>query len=209
MPTFFSYVLLGLSLAAPIGPINAAQMDKGIKYGFLHAWVVGLGAMAADALFMLLIYFGSAHFLQTPFMKSFLWCFGCFVLIYTGIESIKDASKLQTGTRGGEESVMKSLSSGFFLTLANPLSILFWLVIYGSILAKTVEMYQTWDLLLYSSGIFIGLFLWDIGMAFVASNFHKFLHRGLLMVISQLAGLSLIGFGCYFGWQAFQLLASG
>lgn len=34
MSIFLSYVFLGLSLAAPIGPINAAQLDKGIKMGF-------------------------------------------------------------------------------------------------------------------------------------------------------------------------------
>lgn len=70
------YILLGLSLAAPIGPVNAAQLDKGVRYGFFHAWLVGLGAMAADAVFMLLIYFGLAHFLTTPFMKTFLWSCG-------------------------------------------------------------------------------------------------------------------------------------
>ncbi len=36
-----SYILLGVSLAAPIGPVNAAQIDKGLKHGFLHSWLVG------------------------------------------------------------------------------------------------------------------------------------------------------------------------
>jgi L-lysine exporter family protein LysE/ArgO len=89
MSIYMSYVLLGLSLAAPIGPINAAQLDKGIKYGFLHAWLVGVGAMAADIIYMLLVYFGVVHFLNTPFMQTFLWLFGCFVLTYIGIEAWK------------------------------------------------------------------------------------------------------------------------
>ncbi|KRF43481.1 hypothetical protein ASG93_00710 [Paenibacillus sp. Soil787] len=62
MYTILSFFLLGLSLSAPIGPINAAMLDKGIKQGFLHAWVVGIGAMIADALLMILIYFGLVHF---------------------------------------------------------------------------------------------------------------------------------------------------
>jgi threonine/homoserine/homoserine lactone efflux protein len=45
-----SYILLGLSLAAPIGPVNSARLDKGIKNGFWHAWIVGAGSMIADAL---------------------------------------------------------------------------------------------------------------------------------------------------------------
>ena len=36
-----SYIFLGLTLAAPIGPVNSARLDKGIKDGFWHAWIVG------------------------------------------------------------------------------------------------------------------------------------------------------------------------
>ena len=55
MAIFFSYVLLGLSLAAPIGPINAGQLDKGIKKGFWHAWIFGWGAILADAVFIITV----------------------------------------------------------------------------------------------------------------------------------------------------------
>ena len=43
-----SYILLGFTLAAPIGPVNSARIDKGIKNGFWHAWIVGFGSMLAD-----------------------------------------------------------------------------------------------------------------------------------------------------------------
>lgn len=54
MQIFFSYILLGISLAAPIGPINAAQLDRGIRKGFFHAWMIGLGAVVADGFICLL-----------------------------------------------------------------------------------------------------------------------------------------------------------
>jgi L-lysine exporter family protein LysE/ArgO len=204
---FISYILLGLSLAAPIGPVNAAQLDKGIKQGFWPAWLIGLGAMAADAVFMLIIYFGSAHILSSPFIKTFLYLFGSFILLYSGIESLNNTSHIRTPSfRSKEETALKSFTSGFFMTLSNPLSILFWLGIYGSILAKTAESSGAWDLLIYSSGIFIGLMLWDVTMASVASLSSKLLNDTLLMWISRLAGLSLISFGLYFGYQAIVIL---
>lgn len=43
MGIFLSYVFLGLSLSAPMGPINAAQLEKGIRSGFFHAWILGIG----------------------------------------------------------------------------------------------------------------------------------------------------------------------
>ncbi|HZG78660.1 MAG TPA: LysE family transporter [Paenibacillus sp.] len=206
MSTFLSYILLGLSLSAPIGPVNAAQLDKGIRFGFLNAWLLGLGAMAADAAFMLLIYFGSAHFLQTPFMKSFLWTFGCFVLIYTGVESFQKAKEIKATKQQEKEAPAKSFVQGFFLTLSNPLSILFWLGIYGSILAKASETAKPLDMLINSAAIFIGILIWDFTMAGISSSFQKFASGRFLTFVSRVAGLALIGFGLYFGIQAFKLL---
>lgn len=206
MGVFFSYILLGLSLSAPIGPINAAQVDKGIKFGFLHAWVVGIGAMAADLIFMMLIYFGLSQFLDVPFIKTFLWCFGCFVLVYTGIESILKSKQDPANNPILRESPMKSFRTGFFMALSNPLNILFWLGIYGSVLAKTADSFGNYQLFIYSSGIFVGILIWDFVMASIASGFRKHLNTRILQGVSITAGLLLILFGIYFGYQALQLL---
>ncbi|MDT3427622.1 threonine/homoserine/homoserine lactone efflux protein [Paenibacillus forsythiae] len=202
MDTFISYIILGLSLSAPIGPINAAQLDKGFRSGFWHAWVLGLGAICADILYMLLVYFGVIHLLESPYIKAFLWLFGFLVLIYTGIESIRDAGRISfSGPRREADSLGKSLLSGFLMSLLNPLSILFWLGIYGSVLAKASEEYPMRQLLLYSGGIVLGILLWDFSMAGTASFFRKFLTNRVLKRLSILSGLSLVGFGLYFGLE--------
>lgn len=206
MNIIFSYIFLGLSLAAPIGPVNTAQLDRGIKGGFLNAWLVGLGATFADIAYMLLVYLGLVHFLEIPFMKSFLWLFGFFVLVYTGIESLLGAGKMTIHHQRASVTYSKSFISGFFMSLANPLTILFWLGIYGAVLANAVALYSTNQLILYSSAIILGLLIWDFTMACVASIFQKFLTNQLLVAISVISGLSLIGFGLYFGFQAIKML---
>ncbi|OAS21404.1 LysE family translocator [Paenibacillus oryzisoli] len=206
MHAFFTYLLLGISLSAPIGPINAAQLDKGARYGFTAAWLIGLGAMCADLLYMLLIYFGLAHFLTTPFMKTFLWLFGCFVLLYTGVDTLRNVKIPQNDNPREVQSSVSSFRSGFIMALTNPLNILFWLGIYGSILAESVQNYGLKQVLWHTSGIFVGILLWDVAMSTLASSFHKFGNRTTLRMISALAGLSLIGFGMYFGYQAFKQL---
>jgi L-lysine exporter family protein LysE/ArgO len=206
MSTIISYIFLGLSLAAPIGPINAAQLERGIKSGFFHSWFVGLGAMVADAFYMLLVYLGFVHFLEKPIIQSFLWSFGSFVLIYTGAESLAGAGKISTNSLRHAEPLYKSFLSGFFMSISNPLTILFWLGIYGSVLAKTVAKYSTDQLLIYTTAMFIGLLIWDLSMALLASTFRRYLSRSLLTSIAYLSGLSLIGFGFYFGFEAIKTL---
>ncbi|WP_246942070.1 LysE family transporter [Bacillus pinisoli] len=206
MSVFISYIFLGLSLAAPIGPINAAQLDRGIKSGFFYAWIIGLGSVAADIVYMCAVYLGMVHFIEIPFVKAFLWLFGFFVLVYTGIESVLSAVNLQADDRGNANSYIKTFFTGFFMAISNPLTILFWLGIYGSILAKTSATLATDQLMLYSFAIILGLLIWDFAMAAVASSFRRLLTPQLLRTISVISGLSLIGFGAYFGLQAFHLL---
>lgn len=204
-----SYVLLGLTLAAPIGPVNSARLDKGIKNGFWHAWIVGTGSMMADAVFMLLIYMGVVQFLNIPIVQIFLWLFGGIILIYSGFESIKSANKIPVAYQGRrKDSLWRSFLVGFMLSITSPMSILFWLGIYGSILAKTATTYGTSHLLLYSSMIFLGLMLWDVCVASLTTGMRRFLNEKSLVGISVLSGLSLIGFGSYFGFQGIQALVS-
>ncbi|SFB28185.1 Threonine/homoserine/homoserine lactone efflux protein [Lentibacillus halodurans] len=206
MSVFISYILLGLSLAAPIGPVNAAQLDRGIKGGFLPAWFVGLGAITADGIYMLVVYLGIVHVVDTPFIQTFLWIFGGFILIYTGIESMVSAKELKAAHTRRAEPLHRSFMTGFMLSIMNPLTILFWLGIYGSVLAKTATEYGNQTLLLYSIAIFIGLLSWDVIMAAVSGGFRKILHHKMLTIISIISGIALIGFGLYFGAQGFLLL---
>ncbi|WP_377891973.1 LysE family transporter [Alkalihalobacillus sp. R86527] len=207
MSIYFSYILLGLSLSAPIGPINAAQVDKGIRYGFLNAWFVGIGAMVADGILMLLIYVGIGHIVDSPFMKTFLWLFGFFVLSYTGVESIVKSNSNQSDSGvSRNEAKSKSFRTGFFMAISNPLNILFWLGIYGSILAQSTN--GTYHLLISSTGIFIGITIWDLTMASVASGARRFVRPPVLRIVSILSGVILIAFGLYFGKQAMIMLLS-
>jgi threonine/homoserine/homoserine lactone efflux protein len=202
----FSYLFLGLSLAAPIGPVNSARLDKGIKNGFWHAWVVGLGSMMADGIFMMTVYLGLVQFLSIPILQIFLWLFGSFVLLYTGIESILKTNTLSMDCDRQKDSLFRSFRTGFIMSITSPLSILFWLGIYGSVLAKTASSNGNELLILYSSMIFLGLALWDIFIAGLTTGFRKYLNEKNLFMISIFSGVSLIGFGLYFGYQGLTAL---
>ena len=203
-----SYIILGFTLAAPIGPVNSARLDKGIKNGFWHAWIVGAGSMIADGVFMLLVYLGMVQFLGIPVVQIFLWLFGGFVLIYSGIESIKNANTISLSYSRQKDSLFKCFLTGFIMSITSPLSILFWLGIYGSVLAKTAQTNGTESLLIYSSMIFLGLTFWDVFIAALTTGFRKLLNVKSLIAISIVSGASLIVFGLYFGYQGIDALLS-
>lgn len=204
----FSYLFLGFTLAAPIGPVNSARLDKGIKNGFFHAWIVGTGALFADAAFMLLVYLGLIRFLSIPVVQIFLWLFGGFVLIYTGVEAMISSRNMTLDFSRKKDSLISCFLTGFFMAITSPLSILFWLGIYGSVLAKTAENNGTELLILYSCMIFLGLTFWDIFVAGLTSGFRRFLNNTTLKIISIVSGASLVIFGLYFGGQGIKVLFS-
>jgi threonine/homoserine/homoserine lactone efflux protein len=201
-----SFMFLGIALAAPIGPVNSARLDKGIKNGFWHAWMVGAGAMFANAFFMLLVYLGMVQFLVIPIVQIFLFLFGGFLLIYSGMESILGVNSVTLDFSRKKDSLMKCFLTGLIMSITSPLSILFWLGIYGSVLAKTAQTNGSSHLLIYSSMIFVGLTLWNTFAAALTTGFRKFLNDTCLKVISIISGISLIGFGVYFGYQGLKAL---
>lgn len=207
MNSLLTYVFLGVSLAAPIGPVNAAQLNTGIKNGFAHAWIFGLGALIADVIYMAMVYFGVGQFIEFPVVKTILWSFGCFVLSYTGIETLLSLHKIELNMKIGKSiRLRRSLLAGFFMSLLNPLTILFWLGIYGSVLAKTAENFSGNQIIIYSLAIIVGIIVWDTFMAILSSGARKLLSATFLKGISLLSALSMIGFGIYFGIQAYQEL---
>ncbi|OLS36840.1 LysE family transporter [Bacillus sp. MRMR6] len=206
IPILASYIILGFTLAAPIGPVNSARLDMGIKNGFWHAWVVGVGSMIADAIFMLMVYLGMVQFLGIPIVQIFLWLFGGFILIYSGVESIKGANSINLNYRREKDTLFKCFITGFIMSITSPLSILFWLGIYGSVLAKTAQTSGTEQLLIYSSMIFLGLTFWDLFVAGLTTGFRRLLNVKSLIAISILSGISLIAFGAYFGYQGIMAL---
>ena len=151
-------------MSAPVGPINVAQINKGIKM-VLSAWLVGVGAMSADVVMMFLIYFGISTYLTTPIAQLCIWIFGFVTMIYLGYESMKEATKqVQYISSGEKEHPLKSFLSGFAIAISNPLNIIFWIGIYGSVLTSAMNTIGKEQALWYSAAILLGLcfgiYLW-------------------------------------------------
>ena len=207
MNSIFTYIFLGISMAAPIGPVKSVLLNTGIKNGFFHAWFFSLGALTTDIMYMFIVYFGVGQFIDSPLMRIVLWSFGCFVLLYTGIENLLSLHKIEMNLKYGKRvRLRKSILSGFFMSLLNPLTILFWLGIYGSILANTAGVSTGYQIFINSIAILAGIILVDFIMSFLSSGARKLLSTKLLKIVSLISSIIMIGFGIYFGMQAFQAL---
>lgn len=207
MHTIIPYFLLGISLAAPIGPVKATLLNLGIKNGFFHAWFFSLGAIATDLTYMFLVYIGIGRFIEYPFIQSILWSFGCFVLLYTGIENLLTMHKVKLDSNFKRMIRLRhAFLSGFLIALLNPLTILFWLGIYGSVLLGGSNKLNDFQIGMYSISILLGILLVDFIMASISSGSRKLLSKNFLNTVSAVSSISMIGFGIHFGILAYQSL---
>lgn len=207
MNSLSTYFLLGISLAAPIGPVKATLLNTGIKNGFFHAWFFGIGAIVTDIIYMFMVYFGVGQFIDSPYMRIFLWSFGFFVLMYTGIENLLTINNISMDPKFRKIVRLRhSLLAGILMAFLNPLTILFWLGIYGSILVSGGGEISGIETIIISIAILLGIALVDFLMAFFSSNSRNLLSTSVLKAVSFISSLCMIGFGIYFGIQAFHAL---
>lgn len=88
---FLTNVLLGLSIALPVGTVTIEMTKQGLKNGFVHGWMVGVGGMTIDFLLMVALFLGLAPILAAPTIQTGMWLLGAIFLLYIAYDSIKNA----------------------------------------------------------------------------------------------------------------------
>jgi len=205
--TLLQNILLGLSLAAPIGPVNLEIIKRGLKSGFKQAFLTGAGAMSADATYLTLIFFGLISFLNIPLMKIFLGVAGSIVLVYLGATSIKEyCGKSLANTKQPHRLFKNSYTAGYVLAFFSPMTIVWWTGVFGALLAGQANTMTGINTFFSCISILLGCFLWVL---FISTALHwgkKIINDKFVRFISLIAGIFLVGFGIYFLWRAIGLM---
>ncbi len=120
-------VALGLSLAAPPGPMNAVIAEESVRRGFRAGVGAGLGAMSADACFFLLAWAGVATIVQgAPQIRGAILAVGGVLMLVFAADALRGAGQFTPdGDPGGRRGFLKAFS----LALSNPFQLLWWLTV--------------------------------------------------------------------------------
>ena len=203
MSLYFAYVMVGLAIAMPVGAITVEMTKQGLKNGFIHGWAVGIGGMTIDLLLIMALYLGLAKFLALPYIQMPLWIIGAVFLFMLSYDSIKNADK--DITLAGEK-VNKSLFSTYrngLLVAISPGNLVFWISVFGAVLADSYVGDDTNQFIIVALGILTGILLHDIGLLTIVSLTRKVMNRNMIKWTSIFAGILLFGFACYFIYEFF------
>lgn len=187
-------VVIGFSIAAPVGPIGVLCISRTLAEGRASGLVSGLGAATADAIYGAVAGFG------LTFISSFLigqqgWLrgIGGAFLCYLGARTFFERPAEGAAPAGGT-GLAAAYASTFLLTLTNPMTILSFVAIFAGLgLASGAGSYASaWALVL---GVFIGSALWWLilsgGVGIFRSRFNP---RGMRWV-NGASGVVIAAFG--------------
>jgi len=200
MDNLIRNVLLGISLAAPIGPSGVAVIQNGLRRGFLRAFITGVGVTMADATYLLLVYFGLSSFINMPLIKILIWALGALVLLYLCTQSLREAVKNVDLDRTMVPTNRNPLLVGYLVNISNPIAVVWWLGVFGSLLGTAVDGATKTSALLSSSTILIGILLWHSTMSLLTHWGKRILNEKTAKYITGIAGFALVLFGLRFAY---------
>ena len=193
---FLRGLLIGFSIAAPVGPIGVLCIRRTLADGRASGIVSGLGAATADALYGCVAGFGLtviSNFLVSQ--QVWLRLVGGGFLCYLGLRTLLARPAVQAAAANGS-GLFGSYASTFFLTLTNPMTIISFAAIFAGLgLAGTSGSYAAAGILVL--GVFCGSAAWWLLLAGGVGLMREKINMGMLRWVNRFSGAIIIIFGVF------------
>lgn len=193
MTIFIKGFIIGISIAAPVGPIGVLCIQRTIAYGKLNGLVTGLGAASADAVYGFVAAFGLT-FISNFLVAQQTWfrLIGGAFLVYLGIRAYF-STIVNTAVNKNDPKHAGAYGTTFLLTLSNPMTILSFAAIFSGFgLVDSSIHYGSATLMVV--GVFLGSASWWFLLS-VGTNFFRSRLNERLSWINKLSGIVIAVFG--------------
>lgn len=202
VPPWLNGIIIGFSIAAPVGPIGLLCLRRTIRHGRVAGFLSGLGAATADALFGVVAALGLTV-VSTILIDHRLWLQGAggVFLCYLGVATFR--APIPTSAAPAPEPLGWGTAyfSTLALTLTNPVTILSFVGIFAGV-GVNPQGDGRWAAGMLVSGVFIGSAAWWLLLSGIAGWLGPRLTVGGLLGVNVVSGVILAGFG---GWQLWQV----
>lgn len=192
---FLKGLIIGFSIAAPVGPIGILCINRSLHEGYKSGFVAGCGAATGDAVYGCIAGFGLtliAEFLIR--YQYFIRFIGGFFLLYLGFKIAKSIPAKKTAVLS-PKNLFRTYYTTFFLTITNPLTILSFAAIFAGlgVVSMHLNYFAASALVL---GVFTGSLLWWLILASsITIFFRDKITQPILQWVNRGSGAILIIFG--------------
>ena len=194
MELFLKGLVLGFSIAAPVGPIGILCIRRTLQFGRLSGFFSGLGAAVADAIYAVMAAFGLSYITHLLIEEQFwLRLIGGIFLIYLGWKTFKAESHIEA-KNVTHTTLLNDFVSTFFLTITNPLTILSFVAVFAGLGLSSLSGDYFHSLVLVL-GVFLGSAFWWLLLSEGVTFFRTNVSEKMMRWINRIAGGIILGFG--------------
>ncbi len=191
---FIQGMIVGLTLAVPVGPISLVCIHRTVAGGRLHGILSGLGVATSDSFYAAVAFLGltAVSGLIIGHQTLFRLVAGI-VLILVGIQVFRSVPAVVRDSVN-PESYLRDYLSLLAIAAANPLTIIFFITIlpgfgvvaYGTTLIAAVP---------FVAGVFLGSAIWWIVLCGSLGSVRSRLSTENLRRINHISGILITCFG--------------
>jgi threonine/homoserine/homoserine lactone efflux protein len=191
---FIKGFVIGFSIAAPVGPIGILCIQRTLSGGNVQGLVTGLGAATADAVYGFIAAFGLT-FISNFLVGQTTWfrLVGGIFLCYLGIRAFLKKPQDQAVSVANSNH-LSAYGTTFFLTLTNPMTILFFAGIFAGLgIVNASIRYASAGLMVI--GVFTGSGFWWLLLSGATGIFRNKINEGKLALVNRISGIVIVTFG--------------
>jgi len=202
MDLFFRGLLIGVSIAAPVGPIGVICIRKSLLDGWKVGLSAGMGAALADGFYAVAAIVGLAALTKLFAALTLpLHIGGGLLLLYIAFKVFRSSTEQTdfrpiergSGTEYATASARKALLETFALTITNPMTILSFSAILSAFGVERLSLQALYVVL----GVFAGSALWWLTLSASVSRFSHLLNPKGMAVINFSSAAIIAGFGLW------------
>jgi threonine/homoserine/homoserine lactone efflux protein len=193
---FFKAFVIGLSIAAPVGPIGVLCIRRTLVFGRRIGFISGLGAATADAFYGAVAAFGLT-FLFRFFVQNArpLHLIGGIVLLAIGLRTMLARRDIpvpadRSARSGG---LLPAYASTLFLTITNPMTIISFAAVFAVIAPAGGLDYGSAAVTV--AGVLLGSAAWWLILSTGVGAVRRAAGAKLLAWVSRISGGVIAGFG--------------
>jgi threonine/homoserine/homoserine lactone efflux protein len=190
---FLRAFIIGISIAAPVGPIGVLCIRRTLANGKLAGFLSGMGAASADAAYGAIAAFGLTA-ITALLVDNVFWLrlAGGGFLHYLGIKTFLE-KPAEHAAQSNQNGMFGMYLSTFFLTITNPMTILSFAAIFaGAMLGETMG-----SPLVIVAGVFTGSAAWWLALSLGVGRMCGRLTQTHMAWINRISGTVITAFGVF------------
>lgn len=186
-------IILGFSLAAPVGPIGLLVISRTVRKGRLYGFVSGLGATFADGVYGCIAGFGFGAIMRFLLTHSnTIKPIGFVIMCLVGIKIFFSKTHFKKIKANDSKNLIGAFTSVFFLTLSNPITILFFIALFSGLGLHVGDSY--FSIFTFIIGVLLGSATWWIILSSVTGVLRHKMSEKTISVINKISGTALVIF---------------